>query len=31
MAIEALTPILLEVNVRYKTHTSIRLTNLDLG
>jgi 8-hydroxy-5-deazaflavin:NADPH oxidoreductase len=28
MAIEALTPVLLQVNVRYKTRSSIRLTNL---
>jgi NADPH-dependent F420 reductase len=28
-AIEALTPVLLELNVRYKTHTSIRFTGID--
>ena len=30
-AIEALTPVLLQVNARYKTRASIRLTNIDLG
>ena len=30
MAIEALTPVLLQVNARYKTRSSIRLTNLRL-
>lgn len=29
-AIEALTPVLLQINARYKTRTSIRLTNIDL-
>jgi len=29
LAIEALTPALLEVNRRYKTHAAIRLTGLD--
>jgi len=29
-AIEALTPVLLQINHRYKTRTSIRLTNIDL-
>jgi 8-hydroxy-5-deazaflavin:NADPH oxidoreductase len=30
MAIEALTPVLLQVNLRYKTRSSVRLTNLRL-
>jgi hypothetical protein len=30
-AIEALTPVLLQINARYKTRASIRLTNIDLG
>ncbi|MDP9073526.1 MAG: NADPH-dependent F420 reductase [Actinomycetota bacterium] len=30
-AIEALTPVLLQINVRYKARASIRLTNIDLG
>jgi hypothetical protein len=29
LAIEALTPALLEVNRRYKTHVALRLTGLD--
>jgi NADPH-dependent F420 reductase len=29
-AIEALTPVLLQINTRYKTRASIRLTNIDL-
>ena len=28
--IEALTPVLLELNMRYRTHTSIRFTGIDL-
>jgi hypothetical protein len=30
-AIEALTPVLLQINARYKTRASIRLTNINLG
>jgi hypothetical protein len=30
-AIEALTPVLLQINARYRTRASIRLTNIDLG
>ncbi len=30
-AIEALTPVLLQINARYHTRASIRLTNIDLG
>ena len=30
-AIEALTPVLLQINHRYKSRASIRLTNIDLG
>jgi predicted dinucleotide-binding enzyme len=30
MAIEALTPVLLQINHRYKTRASIRLTNIKL-
>ncbi len=30
-AIEALTPVLLQINARYKVRASIRLTNIDLG
>ncbi|HLY84598.1 MAG TPA: NADPH-dependent F420 reductase [Acidimicrobiales bacterium] len=29
--IEALTPVLLQLNIRYKTHTSIRFTGIDHG
>jgi NADPH-dependent F420 reductase len=29
--IEALTPVLLQLNIRYRTHTSIRFTGIDLG
>jgi 8-hydroxy-5-deazaflavin:NADPH oxidoreductase len=29
LAIEALTPVLISINVRYKTHASIRVTGLD--
>jgi predicted dinucleotide-binding enzyme len=31
LAIEALTPALLEVNRRYKTHAALRVTGLPLG
>jgi 8-hydroxy-5-deazaflavin:NADPH oxidoreductase len=30
-AIEALTPVLLQINARYRTRASIRLTNIDIG
>ena len=31
LSIEALTPVLLQINARYHTRASIRLTNIDIG